>query len=59
VWSAITWLLYAALLHARLTIGWRGKRAAIIAIIGFVVLLFPFFGVNFLLEGHHGTFTAM
>ncbi|BBO69985.1 c-type cytochrome biogenesis protein CcsB [Desulfosarcina alkanivorans] len=59
VWSAITWLLYAALLHARLTIGWRGKRAAIIAIIGFVVLLFTFFGVNFLLEGHHGTFTAM
>jgi ABC-type transport system involved in cytochrome c biogenesis permease subunit len=59
VWSAITWLLYAALLHERLTVGWRGRRAAIMAIIGFVVLLFTFFGVNFLLEGHHGTFTAM
>jgi cytochrome c-type biogenesis protein CcsB len=59
VWSVITWLLYAALLHARLTVGWRGKRAAIISIIGFAVLLFTFFGVNFFLQGHHGTFTAM
>ena len=58
VWSAITWLFYAALLHERLTVGWRGRRAAIMAIIGFGVLLFTFFGVNFLLQGHHGTFTA-
>jgi cytochrome c-type biogenesis protein CcsB len=59
VWSAITWLFYAALLHERLTVGWRGKRAAIMAIIGFGVILFTFFGVNFLLQGHHGSFTAM
>lgn len=59
VWSAITWLFYAALLHVRLTVGWRGRRAAIMAVIGFGVLLFTFLGVNFLLEGHHGTFTAM
>ena len=59
VWSAITWLFYAALLHERLAVGWRGRRAAIMAIIGFGVLLFTFFGVNFLLQGHHGTFTAM
>ena len=59
VWSAISWLFYAALLHERLTVGWRGRRAAIMAIIGFGVLLFTFFGVNFLLQGHHGTFTAM
>ena len=58
VWSAITWLFYAALLHERLTVGWRGRRAALMAIIGFCVLLFTFFGVNFLLQGHHGTFTA-
>lgn len=57
VWSAITWLIYAALLHERLTVGWRGRRAAIMAIIGFAVLLFTFFGVNFLLQGHHGVFT--
>ncbi|MBT1070801.1 c-type cytochrome biogenesis protein CcsB [Pelotalea chapellei] len=45
-WSLITWLIYAALLHGRLTIGWRGKRAAILSIIGFVVLLVTFFGMK-------------
>lgn len=57
VWSAVTWLIYAALLHQRLTIGWRGRRSAIMAIIGFVVVLFTFFGVNFMLQGHHQEFT--
>lgn len=57
VWAGITWLLYAALLHQRLTVGWRGRRAAIMAIIGFAAVLFTFLGVNFLLEGHHGEFT--
>ncbi len=56
VWSAVTWVFYAALLHERLAVGWRGKRAAIMAIVGFVVLLFTFLGVNFLLQGHHGQF---
>jgi cytochrome c-type biogenesis protein CcsB len=59
VWSGITWLVYAALLHERLVVGWRGKRAAIMTIIGFAVLLFTFLGVNFLLEGHHGVFTRI
>ena len=59
VWSVITWLFYAALLHERLAVGWRGRRAAIMAIVGFGVLLFTFFGVNFLLKGHHGAFTAI
>ncbi|MDP2644342.1 MAG: c-type cytochrome biogenesis protein CcsB [Desulfobacterales bacterium] len=58
VWSAITWLLYAALLHGRITMGWRGRRAATMSIIGFGVLLFTFLGVNFLLKGHHGQFTG-
>ncbi|MFC1822034.1 c-type cytochrome biogenesis protein CcsB [Thermodesulfobacteriota bacterium] len=57
VWSGITWLLYAALLHGRISMGWRGRRAAIMCIIGFGALLFTFFGVNFLMEGHHGKFT--
>ncbi|GAB4256461.1 MAG: c-type cytochrome biogenesis protein CcsB [Deferrisomatales bacterium] len=48
-WSLITWLLYAALLHGRLTVGWRGRRAAIWAIIGFASVLFTFLGVNFVL----------
>lgn len=56
-WSAITWLFYAVLLHERLAVGWRGRRAAIMALGGLVVLLFTFLGVNFLLSGHHGQFT--
>ena len=59
VWSGITWLLYAALLHGRVSLGWRGRKAAIMAIIGFIVLMFTFFGVNFLLQGHHGPFTQI
>ncbi len=59
VWSGITWLFYAALLHERLTVGWRGRKAAVMAIVGFGVLLFTFLGVNFFLKGHHGGFTRM
>lgn len=58
VWSGISWLVYAILLHERLTVGWRGRNAAIMAIIGFIVLLFTFLGVNLFLEGHHGKFTS-
>ena len=57
IWSGITWLLYAALLHQRLTVGWRGRKAAVMAIIGFGAVLFTFLGVNLLLKGHHGAFT--
>lgn len=57
IWSVITWLIYAALLHERLVAGWRGRRAAIMAIIGFAALIFTFIGVNFFLEGHHNEFT--
>ena len=59
VWAGVTWLFYAALLHERLTVGWRGRRAAIMAIAGFAVLLFTFLGVNLFLEGHHGQFTNL
>ena len=52
-WSLITWFVYAALLHGRLTTGWRGRKAAILAIVGFAVMLFTFLGVNFLLKGLH------
>ncbi|MDH4100346.1 MAG: c-type cytochrome biogenesis protein CcsB [Nitrospirota bacterium] len=52
-WSLITWFVYAALLHGRLTIGWRGRKAAIIAIIGFMAVIFTFLGVNLLLGGKH------
>ena len=52
-WSLITWLVYAALLHQRLTVGWRGRKAAWVAIIGFGLILFTFLGVNLLLSGLH------
>lgn len=52
-WALITWFLYAALLHGRLTAGWRGRRAAIFSIIGFLCLLFSYLGVNFLLPTEH------
>ena len=52
-WSLITWFLYAALLHQRLAIGWRGRKAAIMAIVGFLTVLFTFLGVNLILPGLH------
>lgn len=52
-WAAITWLVYAGYLHMRITRGWRGRRAAIFAIIGFAVVMFTFFGVTYLLPGLH------
>jgi cytochrome c-type biogenesis protein CcsB len=52
-WSLITWFLYAAQIHQRFSAGWRGKRAAIMAIIGFASVLFTLWGVTFLLGGVH------
>jgi cytochrome c-type biogenesis protein CcsB len=52
-WSLITWLIYAALLHARTIKGWHGNRVAWLSIIGFICVLFTYFGVNFLLSGLH------
>ena len=52
-WSLITWLIYAALLHARAMKGWRGGRVAWLSVIGFGCVLFTYFGVNFLLGGLH------
>ena len=47
-WSLITWLIYAIILHARHVRGWRGKRMAIFALIGFACVLFTYLGVNYL-----------
>lgn len=51
-WSLITWLIYATLLHARLMRGWKGKRIAMLSFVGFLAMLFTYFGVN-LLPGLH------
>lgn len=52
-WSLVTWVIYAGYLHARATAGWKGRRAAIIALIGLVSFWFNFIGVNLLLNGLH------
>lgn len=51
-WSLITWFIYAGLLHARLMRGWEGRRVAYLSILGFLAVLFTYFGVN-LLPGLH------
>lgn len=51
--SVVTWLIYAVLLHERLAVGWRGRRAAIMAIIGFSVILVTFVGTSVVLKVHH------
>jgi len=53
VWSLITWFVYALYLHTRLVMGWKGRRSAFIAILGFLAALFTYFGVNYLLSGLH------
>ena len=57
IFSVGTWLIYAALLHLRLYSGWRGRKSAIMTIIGFLIIIFTFLGVNILLGGHHQPFT--
>ena len=52
-WSLIVWLIYAAYLHARITRGWKGKKAAVLSIVGFVATVFCYLGVNLILSGLH------
>jgi cytochrome c-type biogenesis protein CcsB len=52
-WSLIVWFLYAAFLHARITRGWVGRRAAWLSIIGFAATIFCYLGVNLVLSGLH------
>jgi cytochrome c-type biogenesis protein CcsB len=54
-WSLITWLVYSAFLHARLTRGWSGHRTAVLSVIGFGAVMFTYFGVNYL-PGLHSYF---
>ncbi len=52
-WSLITWFIYAIYLHVRFRKGWKGRRAAWISVIGFLAMVFTYFGVNYLLSGLH------
>jgi cytochrome c-type biogenesis protein CcsB len=52
-WSLITWFVYAFYLHGRMIRGWRGKRVAVVAVVGFMAVIFTYLGVNLLLSGLH------
>jgi cytochrome c-type biogenesis protein CcsB len=53
VWSFVTWVVFAAYLHARATVGWRGRRAAALALVGFTALVFNLVVVNTVIAGLH------
>ncbi|HCY19828.1 MAG TPA: c-type cytochrome biogenesis protein CcsB, partial [Deltaproteobacteria bacterium] len=55
-WSLITWFLYAALLHGRLTVGWRGRKAAIYSIVSFLILVGSFAMIKIFSWGAHAVF---
>ena len=52
-WSFITWTIFAGYLHARATAGWRGRKAAVVALVGFVALLITYYAVNLWIVGLH------
>jgi cytochrome c-type biogenesis protein CcsB len=52
-WAFITWVIYAAYLHARVTAGWRGRKAAALAMVGAAAITFNYFGVNMWIVGLH------
>ncbi|WP_457552467.1 c-type cytochrome biogenesis protein CcsB [Desulfobacula sp.] len=52
-WSLITWIVYAIFMHLRMMRGWHGKNLAWVSIIGFLAVMFTYFGVNFVLSGLH------
>ncbi len=52
-WSLITWFIYAIFMHLRMMRGWHGRNLAWVSIVGFMAVLFTYFGVNYLLSGLH------
>ncbi|MET7316931.1 c-type cytochrome biogenesis protein CcsB [Streptomyces thermoviolaceus] len=52
-WAFITWVAYACYLHARSTAGWKGRKAAYIALVAFACWLFNYYGVNIFVGGKH------
>jgi cytochrome c-type biogenesis protein CcsB len=52
-WALVTWVIYACYLHARSTAGWRGRKAAVVALIGVTSFWFNFIGINLLVSGLH------
>jgi len=56
--SLVTWIIYAVLVHERLAVGWRGRRAAWLSILGFSAILATFVGASLLLGGHHSVLSG-
>jgi cytochrome c-type biogenesis protein CcsB len=56
--SVVTWTIYAVLVHERLAVGWRGRRAAWLSILGFSAALFTFVVASLLLTGHHSVLSG-
>ncbi len=52
-WSFIVFAIYAGYLHARATAGWKGRKAAVVSVVGYAALLFNLVGVNIFLNGLH------
>lgn len=52
-WALITWIVYSVYLHQRMRAGWRGRRMAWFSLLGFILVLFTFVGVNTLMSGLH------
>ena len=53
-WTLVTWLLFAGILHARITVGWRGRRAAKLTIVAVCLVLIAMVGLNAVLRTRHG-----
>ncbi|MEJ7834066.1 MAG: c-type cytochrome biogenesis protein CcsB, partial [Nocardioides sp.] len=58
VWAFITWVIYAAYLHARSTAGWKGRNAAILALVGLATLWFNFIGINYFSTSSQHSYAA-
>lgn len=55
-WSLMTWLAYAAYLHSRLTLGWRGRRSAWFAVLALPLVVFTLVGVPLAYNSIHGAY---
>lgn len=51
-WSLISWLIYGAFLHLRVTLGWKGKRAAWLSLLALAGIMFVFWGISLVSEQH-------
>jgi len=56
VWSLVSWLIYGIYLHLRITMGWRGQRLAVYAVLAVVAMIVSYWGIPFSMETFHSGF---